>query len=528
MALETIPTEVLERIAFAASAHPLPGPPTALARLQRTSRTLHTRLCPAHNAYLHARVFAAKFDPPRALLRDDAAAGAGRHVVLARELERQFVLLGRLRRSAAARERNDGGDAGEEEEKEEEEEEKGWVREALVQCYLMMLENEGKNEVQLDGYGGMGAWVRRYLFDPDHGLFSASSPLSVMATQWPVQTVYTACAMWLFWFLLRPDELPEDDALSWNILNTLKIFALAAHKYPIAHVSWAHFHPPQDEPHTAATATYYSDVHRLRIPPVGAPTILSFLSIVNLKTKFVDFSAPPYASTAETAAGPAGPRWASELARCLSISRPQLDTQLQAAFRPGSIDGTWEGIFTYTEFATYAAMLQGAPPPLLQKCVIVRHRQTWMLREYHFVGNEGDDKYSDAPLSAGDPRSAYVPISMRMQTDDGLEFVERAREKPIRYRRASKDTAARGVQDIIIAGEGHSAWGQFGLVGRVRPCDGFVALCKDYMDQDRGKWVYSGFLVGNAISHFAGRWRDTISDPDEPGYEGCFLMARRQ
>jgi len=29
--------------------------------------------------------------------------------------------------------------------------------------------------------------------------------------------------------------------------------------------------------------------------------------------------------------------------------------------------------------------------------------------------------------------------------------------------------------------QGHSAWGQFNLVGRVRPCDGYVSLSKDYV-----------------------------------------------
>jgi len=84
------------------------------------------------------------------------------------------------------------------------------------------------------------------------------------------------------------------------------------------------------------------------------------------------------------------------------------------------------------------------------------------------------------------------------------------------------------VQDIIITGEGHSAWGQFNLVGRVRPCDGFINISKEYVNGDRGKWLYGGYLVGNVNGQLAGRWRDTISPVEVPGYEGCFNMNRRR
>jgi hypothetical protein len=82
----------------------------------------------------------------------------------------------------------------------------------------------------------------------------------------------------------------------------------------------------------------------------------------------------------------------------------------------------------------------------------------------------------------------------------------------------------------------------------VRPCDGFISLCKEYVrialpsfcdssvyiqrhlqvDHDRGKWIYRGYLVGNINSNLAGRWRDTLSPAAVPGYEGCFLMTRRR
>lgn len=84
------------------------------------------------------------------------------------------------------------------------------------------------------------------------------------------------------------------------------------------------------------------------------------------------------------------------------------------------------------------------------------------------------------------------------------------------------------------------------MIGRVRPYDGFISLSKEYVcrqlltlanllqliilqvDGDRGRWLYRGYFVGNAYGNLVGRWRDTLSPPDVPGYEGCFALGRRR
>jgi hypothetical protein len=106
--------------------------------------------------------------------------------------------------------------------------------------------------------------------------------------------------------------------------------------------------------------------------------------------------------------------------------------------------------------------------------------------------------------------------------------------------------------------QGHSAWGQFELIGRVRPGDGFVTVSKEYVswsrfyasqhaplllraelkkncygyfvqtDGDRGRWLYRGYFVGDDHGNFTGRWRDTLSPAEVLGYEGCFFMGRRR
>lgn len=47
-------------------------------------------------------------------------------------------------------------------------------------------------------------------------------------------------------------------------------------------------------------------------------------------------------------------------------------------------------------------------------------------------------------------------------------------------------------------------------------------------DGDRGIWLYRGYLVGDANGNISGRWRDTMSPVEVPGYEGCFVMSRRR
>ncbi|KAJ7756335.1 hypothetical protein B0H16DRAFT_1721931 [Mycena metata] len=519
--LDTVPHEILERIAFISATDSLLGPPSTMVTLLTANRQIHARLSFTSNQYLYARIFSSKFDVGPSSHRFSNRSSP---TILAHELVHRFRVLNRIRaRMDSGAKPGSAGDGDS-------------VHELLFHAYLMMLENEGKNEQQLRDYAKMSDWLRAYLFE-EH--FSTCSKLTTHVEHWPPHNEHTSLAMWLFWFLLRADDYTIDDDSTWNVLSVLKVYALGAHKYPLTDPSWVNFLPesPQDSTHIV----HYSEAHQLKTPPLATPAILAFLTLVNLKAAGTDFSSP-----LELPIKPESNEWEYELGRCLSLSKPEFGKGLSESFRPGSVEGTWEGIFTYTEFTAYAALLRGAPPPVLQKSVIVRHRQTWKLREHHFVVNSDSTSPEDEvaadtnPLSAGDPLRAYFPFGTQIiETRDGLEVRDPNRLAELRYYRPASiskeqkdklaDKGPQGqVQDIIITGEGHSAWGQFNLVGRVRPCDGFISLCKEYVDHDRGKWIYRGYLVGNINSNLAGRWRDTLSPAAVPGYEGCFLMTRRR
>uniref|UniRef100_A0A8H8CFX1 Uncharacterized protein n=1 Tax=Psilocybe cubensis TaxID=181762 RepID=A0A8H8CFX1_PSICU len=402
------------------------------------------------------------------------------------------------------------------------------VYDVLFTAYIMMLENEEMNKRQLVEYGRMKEWIREFWFD-SHGASLAIYYIRI--GQWPVNRPETALGMWMFWFLLNTDdyETATNDGVE-SPLNVLKAMALGAHLYDLTTTPWVEFEPKARRPFE--DTILYAKPMDMIPPPLAAPAILSFLALVNKRRSI---PLPPSDSATQSFH-----EWDSEWGRCFSKSKRDITD----CFEPGSIEGVWEGFFTYTEFTAYAAMLAGASPTVIQKGVVGRHQQTWKLREHHLLAFEHSDSDSGidmdvdsvTPLRAGDPLRSYFPIGTQIREHrEGLTVQGSGSSQVRRYVRASAsdsrsnlDEPGPRVQDIIITGEGHSAWGQFNLVGRIRPCDGFISLSKDYVDGDRGKWLYRGYLIGNTNGNLAGRWRDTLSPADVPGYEGCFVMSRRR
>jgi len=265
--------------------------------------------------------------------------------------------------------------------------------------------------------------------------------------------------------------------------------------------------------------------------PLAIPAILSYFA---LSLPEVSGILTPAAPLGARLPHPAWKEWDIEWARCLS--KPERD--ITDCFIPGSMEGIWEGFFMYAEFAAYASILAGAGPSVIQRSIVGRHKQTWRLREYHLLSNVStsptglDDGVR--PLPGGDPLKSYFPPDAQLsETKDGLTIRYSGSPDPFQYHSLcnSQQLQQSGevrVRDVIIVGEGHSAWGQFRLVGRVRPCDGFISLLKDYSTGGRGQWLYRAYLVGNALGALTGRWRDSLTPLENPGYEGCFVMCRRR
>ncbi|KAF9484156.1 hypothetical protein BDN70DRAFT_826067 [Pholiota conissans] len=520
--LNTVPQEVLEHIAYFTGTDDFLGPPSSIIPLLLTNRHIHTNLSIVANHHLYARIFADKFDTAAPLARfgeDRLTAPA-----LAGELRRRCMVLHRLRTRTDSTTHARHADGAEE---------KTTLCDILFTVYVMLIENEGRNKRQLVEYGQAKEWIQEFWFDP-HG--SSLAIYNIRIGQWPLNRIENALGMWIFWFLLsNNDTIAGSNDSVESPLSILKAMALGAHIYNLTAVPWTEFESTPVLNQFPAYTTLYSERLELDPPPLATPAILSFLSLINKKRSIplppCDAVLPEYPFQ----------EWDSEWGRCLSKPRKDFSN----CFRPGSIEGVWEGFFTYTEFVAYAALLAGAPPPVIQKSVVGRHQQTWKLREHHLIIADPPDSDSGisiepdvfTPLRAGDPLRSYFPTGTQItERREGLTVEDLANGQSYQYERATVSEIRRRneqkldviVQDIIVTGEGHSAWGQFNIVGRIRPSDGFISLSKDYMDGDRGKWLYRGYLVGNANGNLGGRWRDTLSPSDVPGYEGCFVMSRRR
>jgi hypothetical protein len=207
IAFESIPQEVLENIAFFAVASSPLGPPCELLKFLLLNKRLHASLSSTFNPHLHSRIFATKFDTAALVRR--LGPGAATAPKLAAELRRRFIQLGRLRAfigctvgaMAACGTGTGGGNGGGGGMTEES---MRSLHEMLWTAYLMMLENDGKNERQLREYAQLDRWLHAFWFAEDG---TSCAQLAIRDNAWPPNNDLSAVTMWLFWFLLRPGAL---------------------------------------------------------------------------------------------------------------------------------------------------------------------------------------------------------------------------------------------------------------------------------------------------------------------------------
>ncbi|KAE9389799.1 hypothetical protein BT96DRAFT_1002898 [Gymnopus androsaceus JB14] len=511
--MDTIPQEILSEIALFAATETFLGPPAGIIPLIATNRWTYSCLSFLSNPYIYAKIYESKFDlsPASRRLGIDSFSAT----TLAQELKRKCMILTRIRdRRHALMDSSNQSDCNE------------TLHEFLVQIYIMVIENEGRNEQQLREYARIDEWLTEFWLD-ENG----------------------ASAMWLYWFLLKPEQYKKDRLKTNKALDILKVYALGAHRYPLVSPSWTEFNPSSNTrgaPHPMVESNL-----GLKAPALSVPAILSFISLLSHLNERADYCTPlvpSHAAPPSKFLNTVGNEWECEWGRSTTLGTMKLPgdkKKLSNAFRPGSLEGLWEGIFT----RSYLALRHTS----FQNILVAQHKQTWKLREYHLLspsdtclllGVNSDPE----PVTPGSALQAYFPLGTHIEeTAQGLVITEPGAGKtPLLYERTTglqgkplptnKDTEdetglnsrKRHVLDVIITGEGHSSWGEFRLIGRVRPCDGFISLSKDYVNGDRGKWLYRGYLVGNHNANLAGRWRDTLSPAAVPGYEGCFTMSRRR
>lgn len=229
--MDTIPQEILSEIALFAATETFLGPPAGIIPLIATNRWTYSCLSFLSNPYIYAKIYESKFDlsPASRRLGIDSFSAT----TLAQELKRKCMILTRIRdRRHALMDSSNQSDCNE------------TLHEFLVQIYIMVIENEGRNEQQLREYARIDEWLTEFWLD-ENGASGAWN--AIQRHVWPAHNETTCLAMWLYWFLLKPGQLSihpslksflvslieqyKKDRLKTNkALDILKVYALGAHR----------------------------------------------------------------------------------------------------------------------------------------------------------------------------------------------------------------------------------------------------------------------------------------------------------
>ncbi|EGG09972.1 uncharacterized protein MELLADRAFT_60810 [Melampsora larici-populina 98AG31] len=224
--------------------------------------------------------------------------------------------------------------------------------------------------------------------------------------------------------------------------------------------------------------------------------------------------------------------------RCLN---PYSSPGLQFDTFKNCFNGIWEGKFMFFDYTSYREMLMGRlqsvfegrygdqPQVLKMREVIVRLSDGKRVefknqrQSNHLLNLDSNDQIRGGE---NEDETEYLLKMPFREDDEKIEEIEYDSNE--RY-------------ELQIHGTGHSAWGKCKLKGRVRAWDGMLTLLKNYkLDEDpvslndhqvNGEilrntcWLYRGYSTPEGA--LIGRWRDTYTPQNIPGYEGTFVMLPR-
>lgn len=259
-----------------------------------------------------------------------------------------------------------------------------------------------------------------------------------------------------------------------------------------------------------------------------------------------------------------------DFVRLASCVDPYSSRGLPTLASRGELNGSWEGRFSFFDFDSYRDMLGGRMRSLYEG-PFGDQPQVWKIEEKIVRLKKGEKQGGKGPtVNAGyeigqmGPR-ASASLSPPLGGNAGLPGVGqglrrksvdamgdwggegRAAKRPRSLQEDVFEEAPEedddGDYEILLTGsvrfppgsvsgdptdgfeptQGHSAWGQFLLKGRVRSYDGMFSITKEYTPDSRGRWLYRGYCIGGNL---VGRWRDTHTPIDMSGCELSILFGR--
>ncbi|KAF8494037.1 hypothetical protein JB92DRAFT_2997379 [Gautieria morchelliformis] len=543
--LEICPAEVLEGIALATVCENQPGPPADIASLLRVSKSIFFTISMENNPGLYAKIFSIKFDDRAAVRRLGETCRYTRN--RANELAKRFRSLKRFK-LMACRQFCASPTA----------------RDDLWLAYLLFLEHDRHNYQQLVSYAAVDEFASSFILNggPFHDGVDGNGG-------WKIDSEINALAAWIFWFTDKDRVANETGADRNRVLTAFAHTFVGSFKYASTHAPITSFHLPPNitplplplspalplaaRPSSRPTYLQHFGLYLSITPPLLTPAALLSCA-VRLETEYAETGddlaeqKQPTTKFAEWGQDGGSERHEHDWTRLLTCYSPwtQPVTRRGCVFTPGMVTGTWVGRMFEIPRDEYDALLApdhfaAAPtPPLL--CVYPKPMQ-FDVCEYHAHDDSQKIGYNDLSTqgSAGDgvlmawwPRGVVMDETERKlylssnnplwsSTYDIFDPVSAARRTlDNEYRRTGPYT--HGVYDIIITATTGAHLGHKWFYGRVRDWDGLILLVSVEPPLPTPTRIFSGYIHGNM--HLVGRWRETATPVDQPGWEGVWSMTK--
>ncbi|KAJ3982167.1 hypothetical protein F5890DRAFT_1531272 [Lentinula detonsa] len=466
---ETVPNELWERIAYYANAREVSflGPPKDIVNICLACRSFDRAIRFDDNPSLYARIFRFKFDYHAPLRRFGISWLTTRSMAL--ELKKRIIVLKQVRQRVC-------------------------TTQDLWTCYLMMLENDGRNERQLIEWAHLYGYLKRETclrYEAD--LHSN--------TNWFQNTETTSLLLWLWWMTFSRDDVRIEnprvrDSLIYPLLHNLIV---ASFRYPNFYGPESHLHIPSTEearctwsstPTTpVARVNHFAKEFDLATPLLNVASFLVWTVRLETIREVTPFdrssisSLPPdrESAIARRMQGPTqtdvlgfhraqirapthcpsvlctsfeeeiltqcvkessegislvlGSRrydqdW-HRLAACSDSRAPSLNDN---AYTPGALLGNWEGFFVQPSLEDHIALVDDPNRIPAEPVPLYRHPLYFTLQEHHCYD-------PDVPLAPGsdctggqDVLNAWLPQGITLkQYENEIEALDPVSHRNVRY-----------------------------------------------------------------------------------------------
>ncbi|KAF8495009.1 hypothetical protein JB92DRAFT_3230351 [Gautieria morchelliformis] len=503
--LETCPVEVLEAIVLATVGRNLPGPPADLASLLCVSKAIYFSISMKNNTSLYGKIFVLKFDDraPVRRLGETCKHGSIRTEELVKRFQslKMFKMMKCRQFCAAPTARGDL-----------------WV------AYLLFLEHDRQNYQQLVSYAAVDKFASSFIKMEDPSTMGLRAMYA--STHAPITSF----------------DIPLTGPTTPLLPPTTSALPLAA--LP------------------SSRRSYLQDYFGVTLPvthPVLAPAV--FLSCaVRLEAAGAEMARrlPEGHGTPTTMFADWGQGCGSEqydhdwscLLTCYIPWMPVISVIIPRVFTPGMLTGTWVGrCFEVPEeqFDDLLAPQPSEDDPMPPEPDVYPTLMQFLLREYHAHDHSQTLGFNDSSQDLGSNGvfKAWLPQGVGMsETERELCF---SVDNPGTMRLCKYDiydpaTAARraldeefrptapfsdGVYDIVLTAQtgDHfgSVWGHKSYYGRVRGWDGLILLFS-VATPGEPSLIFSGYIHGS--TNLVGRWHETATPVDLPGWEGVWSMIK--